>query len=302
MTKKDISNIAASARARLLILAKKQGIEFNRMLLLYLQERFLYRLSQSAYRDQFVLKGGVLFYGAHQQLARPTKDVDLLAQNISNDEAAFAALIQEIITVPVDDGIEFDRDVSVEQIVETAQYEGLRVKLTATFDKARLRLQVDIGFSDTVIPSPVQFDYPVLIDEETIPLVAYSWESVIAEKFEAMIKLGELNSRMRDFYDVYFLLTGYSFRGDDLMQAIRETFSNRSTDIAVATSIFTKSFINARNKQQQWTAFVKKAGIEKAITFADVVRCIEIFLVPVIEAIQQNQLFDQTWDHEKQKW
>jgi len=302
MTKNDISNIAASVRARLLNLAKERGIEFNRMLLLYLQERFLYRLSRSTYRDQFVLKGGVLFYGAHQQQARPTKDVDLLARNLSNDEVAFTSCIKEIITIQVDDGIKFDSEISIEKIFEAAQYEGLRIKLKATLDKARLRLQVDIGFSDKIIPPPVPFEYPTLIDDEAIPLIAYSWESVIAEKFDAMVKLGVLNSRLRDFYDIYFLLTEYTFRGVYLTQAIRETFTNRNTDIAAAQSLFEESFMNNRQKQQQWKAFMKKAGVERTLSFADIVLQIEKFLAPVIEAIQDNWQFNQTWDHVKQKW
>ena len=284
-------------------LAKQQGVEFNRILLLYLQERFLYRLSKFRYKDRFILKGGVLFYGMHQERARPTRDIDLLVKNLPNAPDQFLPFIYEIFSIDAQDGIQFLFDsVTIDRIVEKAQYEGLRIKFTATLDTAILRLQVDIGFSDKVFPHPIIFEYPVLIGKERIKLLAYSWESVIAEKFEAIVKLGELNSRMKDFYDIYFLQQQKDFSGKDLKAAIQQTFINRETEIEDGREIFSESFIKNEKKQVQWKAFLKKNALYVTESFKDVMICIRKFLSPIVNAIIHGEQFQVFWDSSRQSW
>jgi len=190
---KKIVNIAASRRAQLLNLAKKSNLDYNRILLIYLQEKFLFRLSKSAYKNNFFLKGGVLMYGEFQTKTRSTKDIDFLADGIKSDPAKIKKIIEEVVKIPASDGVVFNPNtITIEKITETAEYEGLRIKIETELDKARKILQIDIGFGDVIRPSPIMFNFPVLIEEEVIEISAYSWESVIAEKFEAIVKLSDL--------------------------------------------------------------------------------------------------------------
>lgn len=157
--------------------AKQLSVDFNRILLLYLQERFLYRLARSKYKSSFVLKGGVLFYGAHQMKARPTKDIDFLAINIKNQPESFAKIIEEVIAITANDGVYFDpASISFERIAPQAAYEGIRCKITAHLDTAKQNLQLDIGFGDVVFPRPVPLEYPVLLESENITISSYSWD------------------------------------------------------------------------------------------------------------------------------
>jgi predicted nucleotidyltransferase component of viral defense system len=287
--KQKIKNIAASVRAKLLNFAKSQDIDFNRMLLIYIQERFLYRLSKSVYKDQFILKGGVLFYGAYQEKARATKDIDLLAKKVPRDSELFISYLKNILSVNSDDGVNFLLDtITSKKISIVAEYEGLRILFKAKLDMAIIPLQVDIGFSDTIFPHPISFDYPTVLETEPVKVIAYSWESIIAEKFEAIIKLGQLNSRMKDFYDVYFLQRNRTFDGTGLQSAINLTLKHRKTDIKYAFDIFTDSFINDSNKQTQWKAFLRKIEIREVIDFRSVIIYLQKFLVPIVSTIIQH--------------
>ena len=175
MKKQEIKNVAASVRARLLNFAKRQGIDFNRLLLIYIQERFLYRLAKSDYKDQFILKGGVLFYGAYQEKARATKDIDLLAKKLPNDPDRLLSYIKNIISIEAEDGVIFLTDtISGQAISIVAEYEGLRIRFNAKLDTAIIPLQVDVGFSDRIFPQPISFDYPVVLETEPFTLIAYS--------------------------------------------------------------------------------------------------------------------------------
>ncbi|WFA85248.1 MULTISPECIES: nucleotidyl transferase AbiEii/AbiGii toxin family protein [Paenibacillus] len=227
----EIKNIPASVSERLKNIAEKSGKAFDTLLLLYFQERFLYRLSISEYRDKFILKGGLFLFSQTQFKARPTKDVDFLARQIANEldllRESFVSICS--IVVPTD-GIAFQLDeLTTERIKEDADYEGVRIKVTALLGRMRKSLQFDIGFGDVVVPKPQLIEYPVLLDMTAPQVQAYSRESVISEKFEAMITLSVMNSRMKDFYDIYTLLTTNNFDGRILHEAVSETFQQRGT-------------------------------------------------------------------------
>lgn len=228
MMAKQIKNMSASVHDRLLNIAKELGVDFNRLLLLYAQERFLYRLVSSEYRDYFILKGGVLLYGVHQLKSRPTKDIDFLVEKLENKMEKMRTVITRIISQEIKDGLEFDSSsLSIEEIADDAEYHGLRIRVDAYLGKAKRSLQLDMGFGDIIVPEPIKFEYPCLIEEESFEVNGYSWESVIAEKFEAIVKLSDLNSRMKDFYDIFFLMQNHDFDGSSLKEAISKTFVNR---------------------------------------------------------------------------
>lgn len=300
---RNVKNVAASVRERLLHKAKERGIDFNRMLLLYFQERFLYRLVHSKYKNAFVLKGGVLFYGMHHLLARPTKDLDFLAKRIPNQIDAFAQILREIVAVVADDGIAFDSEsITCQYITEAANYEGIRTKMSAELENAKLTLQLDVGFSDVVIPKPIQFDFPVLLSDRPIRVSAYSWESVIAEKFEAIVKLSDLNSRMKDFFDIWFLMTHQNFEAKMLQTAIETTFKQRQTDFKNAEYIFSTEFCNDDEKAKMWAAFSRKNNFKETEAFADVLAQIKHFLLPIIESIMNEDTKDGLWNAKSQSW
>lgn len=303
MKPKQIKNLGASVRNRLMNVAKQAHVDFNRILLLYFQERFLYRLSRSPYKNSFILKGGVLLYGAHQMKARPTKDLDFLAANLDNQLQSFVRVVKEIIAIPADDGVSFDADsIAVETLTQQTENAGIRCKLTAHLDTAKLLLQLDIGFGDVTFSRPLQLEYPVLLDAESINLAAYSWDSVVAEKFEACVKLSDLNSRMKDFFDIHFLLSRHDFEGNTLRSSLLTTFRNRTTNISDAAHIFSEEFYKDADKQRQWMAFLRTIQLPRFLTFAETVLEIKTFLAPVIHSLISEAAYDGVWNVEKRVW
>ena len=234
MTKPGTKNVGASVRQRLLNKARETGRPFSELLQYFAMERFLYRLSKSEYADKFVLKGALMLTAWNAPLLRPTMDIDLLGR-IGNDIGAMTAIVREICAghVEPDDGLVFDAaTVQGERIAEAAEYEGVRVRFRATLDAARIQMQLDVGFGDIVVPAAVPTTYPTILDLPAPHLLAYSRETAIAEKFEAMVKLGELNSRMKDFFDIWLLSRSFDFDGPRLCEAIEKTFKRRGTRFA----------------------------------------------------------------------
>jgi hypothetical protein len=198
--KKPIANVAASIRQRLLNLARERKEDFGLLLMKYGLERVLYRISQSKYRESFVLKGALLFELWTQQRYRPTRDADFLARG-ENNPGRLGGVFQEICEVQVgDDGLRFDANtVTAERITEDADYEGVRVKFVGYLEQARIPIQIDLGFGDVITPGAVETEIPSLLGLPKAKLQTYPRESVVAEKFQAMVKLGVANSRMKDF-------------------------------------------------------------------------------------------------------
>lgn len=257
---KGTRNIAASVRQKLKNQAAQDKRPFAELLQYYAMERFLYRLTQSKHADRFILKGALMLRAWKSPVIRPTMDIDMLGKT-SNDVDSICAQIADIVSIEIDDGLAFDSDtIRGEVIKENADYEGVRVRFIGTLDNARVTMQIDVGFGDIVYPDPVETELPTIIDSPVTKLLCYSRESAIAEKFEAMVQLGELNSRMKDFYDIWLLSRYFEFDGTELTEAIRLTFENRETGIPDVITAFTDDFINI--KQGQWTAFHKRLGQE----------------------------------------
>lgn len=219
-------NKPASIRMRLKNKAKEQKKPFQEILQYYAMERFLYRFSVSPYVDKFILKGALMLRVWDSPEIRPTMDIDLLGKT-SNDLEKIKAQITDIInTEGYDDGLNFDsNDLKVLRIKENADYQGVRVKFKALLESARINMQIDIGFGDVVIPLPKKSEFPVILNDPAPYIFCYSRESTIAEKFEAMVKLGELNSRMKDFYDIWLLARQFSFESNTLQTAIKKTLA-----------------------------------------------------------------------------
>lgn len=254
------ANLAASIRARLLNLAKKQDAEFQQVLIRFTLERFLYRLSISPHGGRFVLKGALLFDLWFDVPHRPTRDADFLGFG-SSDLGELAAVFRDVAAIVVDDGIAFDPGtVRAEEIRKDANYAGVRVTLRGTLDNARCPAQFDIGFGDAVTPAPIETEFPVLLDDLPAPrLRVYPRETAIAEKFEALVKLGIANSRMKDYFDLWVLLRDSAVAADTLLQAIRATFERRGTPLPVSLPFgLSDGFARDAAKQRQWRAFLAK--------------------------------------------
>lgn len=240
-----MKNLAASVRARLLNLAREENRNYNRLTLLYLQERFLARLGESPYKEKFILKGGLYLYSRYGAAARPTRDLDLLGRGIPNDMETIAEVLREVLSQPMEDGVSFDPDsLKTQRIKEGAEYEGVRVNFTARLDSLRTQLSLDVGFGDKINPAPKPLDFPVLLNLTEAPsptILVYNIETVIAEKLQAMAFLGYQNSRAKDFYDLYYASRTESLNAASLRKTVRATFAHRATPLEDALKILAPS-------------------------------------------------------------
>ena len=261
-------NKAASTKARLRNLSERQGRSYQELLQTYALERTIYRLSISPYKEEFTLKGGIFLYLLFDgNFPRSTTDIDLLGQRINNEKEALRQVFSEVFSTSVDDGIRFDLEsMNVRTIAELKHYPGTRTTITAYMERTRLSITIDIGFGDCVTPERIEMGFPVLLDDPEPVVFAYSKESVVAEKLEAIVSLGFLNSRYKDFYDIFLLSRSYPFDGTLLQAAIRETFTNRNTPIEEIVA-FEDQFISDSIHQRRWMAFAKKKKIMFDISY-----------------------------------
>ena len=243
---RKVKNIAASVRARLLKVAKNTKRDFNAVLLQYFQERLLYRLSISKYRENFILKGALLFLIYEMPRNRPTKDIDFLGVDTSNEEESLLNIMKEVAVISADDGVWFDPEsFTSERITEQAEYNGVRIYCIPHLEQAKIRFHFDIGFGDTVVPNTIKLKYPTLLEDSPTPeILAYPPETAIAEKFDSIVRLGYATSRLKDFFDIYYMAHHYEFQSDTLHDAIDSKFKNRGTNITEKSTIFSLSLIH----------------------------------------------------------
>jgi predicted nucleotidyltransferase component of viral defense system len=273
-------NIAASARQRLLNLSRSSGTDFNQLLIRFAIERFLYRLGLSSHRDAFILKGAMLFAVWEGSPHRPTQDLDLLG---FGDRALtrIASIFRDICsTAAEDDGWTFDAStVQAEEIRTTAEYGGVRVHLTGTLAGAMVRLQTDVGFGDAVTPAATDSAYPTLLGMPAPQLRMYPRETVVAEKLEAIVKLGMLNTRHKDYYDLSYLARHFDFDSAPLVRAITATFDRRSTALPAQTPVgLTATFAMNPAKQSQWSAFCRRLNAKSPLGLPEIVAEVARFL------------------------
>lgn len=276
-------NVAASVRARLLVIAKEEGSDFNQVLVRYALERFLYRLSRSEFANSFLLKGAMLFNLWYGMPHRATRDIDLLGFGDSKLET-IAETFREIAAIVVDDGIVFDPDnVQVDEIRKGAGYNGARVLLLGDIAGARCKTQIDIGYGDAVTPAPVSATYPVMLDEFPAPILqTYPVYTVIAEKLHAIHLLGMTNSRLKDYLDIYVLLDKEQLDKRILADAIAATFERRGDKLIAEVPIgLTDEFGMDTSRQAMWLSLLKKNEIAP-VPLIDVVTLIRNGLMPCI--------------------
>lgn len=294
---------AASIKSRLKNIAIKENSTMQNELVTYALERTIYRMSISKYSDNFTLKGGIFLYALfNRQYPRATMDIDFLANKIANDSEFMKEVFTEIFLIQCDDALFFDlSSLKVENITEFKEYHGVNVSILALLEKTKIPVSIDIGFGDIVYPDRIKMDFPVLLDMEIPSVNAYSIYSAIAEKFEAIVSLGRYNSRYKDFYDIYAISQKHTLNGSDLYNALIETFNHRNTSFNNIVA-FSDDFINDPSLDKKWKSFKKKKQVNQDIDFKTVITHNMKLLLPVVDAILNEQTFKRKWNATLKDW
>lgn len=298
---------ATSVKDRLKNQATASGRAFQELLLSYGLERTVYRLSMSEYKERFTLKGGIFLYALFDgEFARVTRDIDFLAKDMSNNVANnvedMKKVFEAIFSIECDDALRFDLGtLDVKDITEFKEYHGVSVSIIAYLDRTKVPVSIDIGFGDIIYLDRVKMDFPVLLDMEVPEIFAYSISSVISEKFEAIVSLGDANSRYKDFYDIFILADRYDFDGIELKEAIRETFEHRGTGFDDIFA-FTDDFLVSEIHQSRWKAFLKKKKALVNVELEKVVSLIKTMLLPIVDSIASGTEYTSKWDHTLRSW
>ena len=294
---KEIKDRSASIHDKLLNHAKKTNRPFDEILLYYAIERFLYRFGRSKHKNSATLKGAVMFIVWNAPYSRATRDIDMLG-HLNNSMDNVLGMVKDACSVEVDpDGMVYDSDsVKGEQIIENGNYKGVRIKFVGYLGRARTTMQIDFGFGDIVFPKPEIINYPTILAMPAPELKGYARETVVAEKFHAMVDRGILNSRMKDFYDIWLLANHFNFSSRTLEESIRNTFAARKTAIVTAPIALTDAFTSSEFKNIQWKAFVRKQKLGYAPeNMADVINALRNFLLPIINSIEKKYKSNLTW-------
>lgn len=294
---RQVTDVAASVRRRLLNLARERSASFDQLLVYYAIERFLYRLSLTPWVERLVVKGATLLRAWDVPYARPTRDIDFVGR-VPGSPEALVALVRDCLAADVaDDGLRFDDEVAAEEIRADDEYPGVRLIIRGDLSGAKFRLQLDVGIGDDVVPDPAWVEFPVLLPDLPAPCVlAYDPVTSIAEKVEAMVKLGDGNSRLKDFYDVWLLATSLAFDGEAMAESFAATFRRRGTKLPdPGAPIVTDEFVTSRSVTAQWSAFRANAGVEQALEFVTVVEVVRAFVTPVLGAVSAGAPFSAEW-------
>ena len=295
MTRKQIKNVSASVRQKLLNISRKDNRPFNELIQYYAMERFLYRLSQSDYADSFILKGALALQVRKMEKFRPTMDIDI-SQKRDDETSEVIRQIKNILSVKIEeDGLVFDsQSVHLEDIKRDTPYKGTRILFIGILDSANINMQIDISFRDVIFPVPQKkMIFPCILDFPAPKLWCYSLESIVAEKFEALMKLGDWNSRMKDFYDLWALSRQHNFYGHQLSKAIELTFKNRGTSLKQEITAFKEEFIS--KKENEWRSFIKRLNQEHPPSLSDVIESLKLFLLPVVKTLTTKEPAPKQW-------
>jgi len=294
---RNLSNVSQSVHDRLLNQARETGRSFNELLLYYGIERFLYRLAQTGHVDGFALKGALLLHVQDPDLARSTRDIDVLDLK-RRDKEQIREVVRDAMLVEVsEDGMEYDPEtIEISEIRPEAEYQGLRITFRGYLGTARVPMQIDVGTGDVLEQELVRIEYPELLSYGCPRLLGYPLESVIAEKFEAMVDLGTVNTRMKDFYDVWRLSRHQRFEGSRLSAAMKATFERRGTPIPEERpEVLSEVFLESGQKQTHWTSFLEKTRLDASPSLADVLSELTDFLLPPARAAAKGGTFSADW-------
>ena len=295
---REIKNISESVHNRLLYISKNTGDDFQYLLSKYALERLLYRLSKSGHCNSFILKGALLFSLWADVPYRSTTDLDLLGRRIDL-KVHLKDIFEDICNLDVeDDGMYYNSiSIDIADIRENQEYGGQRIKIKASLGKARIDIQIDIGFGDIVLPDAELIEYSSLLNFNPPIIRVYSKESVVAEKVHAIVILGLTNSRLKDFADIHYLAQHFEFDGQRLCKAIKATFERRQTSIPNQVPLaLTDIFYNNDAKLMQWNAFLRKSKVNIDSGIKEVCLMIIEFVMPVMDAISNNDPFQKKWN------
>jgi len=302
MAGKEIKDMTESIRGRLKNIARESKRDFDAVLLQFFQERFLYRLSVSAFQENFILKGALLLMIKSITPFRPTKDIDFLGRGIGGDSNRIKTIFKKIADINGGDGVRFEsEDVEAHAIMAGTEYVGIRIKLKAAMGTIRKKMTMDVGFGDLLIDEPEELNFPVLLNFPSPKIRCYPIENVIAEKFQAMVWLNFQNSRLKDFFDILYLAGTNTFMSKRLLNILNATLKKRDTKNTQRNVIFSEEFKNDKMKQIQWAAFLRKNKLASEQSFAAVVDKIQQFLEPLFDGSLENNA-SYFWDKEKWKW
>lgn len=276
------SNNARSVKARLLNMAKGDNKKYQQLVVRFLHERLLFRLSQSDYRERFILKGGALLYAFEEFMPRPTLDIDFMGSRIDNDKENILDAFKSIASMSYpDDGITFHPEtMTAEDITVEKKYPEVRISMAANIGTYRQNMTLDVGFGDVIVPNPMRLEYPTIFDTMDEPdIMAYSLETVVAEKFQTMIDRGRFNSRMKDFFDLYRIFPVHHFDNTLLSEAIMATFENRGTEYVEGHDFFSEDFGKDTMLNQQWRNYIRKMKLDLP-PFSEIHNFIANWLLP----------------------
>lgn len=276
------SNYARSIKARLLNMADGDNKKYQQLVVRFFHERLLFRLSKSDYRERFILKGGALLYAFEKFMPRPTLDIDFMGRRIDNDKENILSAFKSIAAMSYpEDGITFHHEImTANDITVEKKYPGVRINMTANIGTYMQNLTLDIGFGDIIVPSPTELEYPTIFDTMEEPaIMAYSLETVVAEKFQTMIDRGRFNSRMKDYFDLYRIFSVHKFDEPLLSEAIKATFQNRGTEFVEKHDFFSEDFENDAMLNQQWISYVRRMKLTLP-SFQDIHKTVSNVLLP----------------------
>lgn len=292
---------SVSLLARLRHLAQQQGLAPGSMLLLYAQQGFLARLDASEYAEQFVVKGGLSLFARYRAAARPTQDLDLAASGLPNTPEAMTEALRTVVAIDIPDGLTFDTDAISARVMQLeSRYSGVAAQVTAQVGRARQTLPLDISFGNVITPAPVHLTFPRLLLPEAVPMRVYPLESVVAEKYAALLELGLLTTRMKDLYDLWVISRREVFQAATLRQAISRSLHARGTP--PASTVLTPDFARDAVLAERWRAYLRRTGLSAEAEFVDVMTALKKFLLPVSDGASEIHTGAQIWHPERERW
>jgi hypothetical protein len=296
MTPRELKNIPASVRTRLLSEAKARGESYYQVLQYFAIERFLYRLSKTGWGERFIVKGAIMLRAWGAPLGRPTRDIDFLGQ-IDNSPEAVEKVVRECLAIEYpDDGLVFDSEVGIVEINAGDTYPGVRVTLRGNLDGGKFKLQLDVSIDDAVVPAPEWVDYPTLLDLDAPCILAYQPTTALAEKYETIVSKHLTNSRLRDYYDIWLLAKSHSFDGSELAAAISATFAHRQTPLPPDVPPgLTEAFYNSPEARSRWSSFLARTKVDAPVALSEVCGAISAFIIPPAAAAASGSPFSVEW-------
>lgn len=296
MSQRELRNIPASVRARLLNEAKASGESYDQVLQYFAIERLLYRLSKTKWAQRLIVKGAIMLRAWGTPLGRPTRDIDFLGR-VDNSPESVARVVRECLAIGYpDDGLVFDREVETTVINAGNAYSGVRAVLRGNLDGGRFKLQLDISIDDAVVPDPEWVDYPTMLDLDAPRVLAYRPATALAEKYETIVSKGLTNSRLRDYYDIWLLSANHRYAGSELAAAIAATFAHRGTLLpAEVPPGLTETFHARPEVRHRWRSFLMTTGAKAPNDLADVCERVVAFIMPPAAAAASGSKFISTW-------